>query len=436
MVRMLAFLLLVSALLGQGGPALSNQNGTITGALRNPAGAPATGIRVSALARPEELKDLALATALAGLGETDAAGRYRLENIPPGRYYIVAGRVDIPTFYPGTIVANEGTVVSVAPGLTVSGIDFVLNNVSAGRAISNGQGSSGWVVSIQTRIEGGGRVPLFAGGRFPVLRFSRPNSAGIDETLSVPNVSLSSPEYHVTVEDLPEGYSLKSLTFGSVDLKSKPLKLPTSGSLTNPVVPVTQDISVVLTVAPAPQAAGVRITGSLLGNTKRSIYISGKPGAIYSDGSFEFTGVPPGVHTIVTLDSPVGQRSLGASLVVGGGNVGGVELEELAAAPLESDRAKAPTAAGNRVPGTRIPPAALRGRIVDGDTREAMNAGKVMINGDYSATFSLDENGGFEVLRLLPGKYLVEAVAFGVGTVSREVVLGEQDATVALEIVP
>jgi hypothetical protein len=84
MVQMLAILLAFSAVFAQGGPALTNQNGTITGVLRTVAGAPAVGVRVSALARPDAINDLAAATAFAGLVETDNAGRYRLENIPPG----------------------------------------------------------------------------------------------------------------------------------------------------------------------------------------------------------------------------------------------------------------------------------------------------------------------------------------------------------------
>src|SRR4030095_5702308 len=58
------------------------------------------------------------------LTETDSNGRYRLENIPPGRYYIQAGLVDNPNYYPGVAAASGATSIVVTAGATVSGIDF------------------------------------------------------------------------------------------------------------------------------------------------------------------------------------------------------------------------------------------------------------------------------------------------------------------------
>lgn len=447
MGRMIAFVLLVSALFAQGVPVLPNQGGTVAGVLRTAAGAPAVGVRVAALALPEAIKDLASSSSFAGLGETDAAGRYRLENIAPGRYYIVAGRVDAPTYYPGTVRPAEGTVVSIAPGVTVPGVDFVLNNASVGRASADSSGNPGWVVGLLVRVEGGGKVPLFASGRFPVLRFTRMNARQIDAALNVPNVTLPYPDYRVTLEDLPEGYSLKSLTFGSLDLKTSALQfagVTNSANLTpaqvvalvlaTPPAPVGQSISVVLTPPSVQSTRGVRVVGRIQGDARRSIYISGNPGAIYSDGTFEFVGVPQGRHTIVSLDTSLGNRSLGASLVVGDRDLVNVELEEVALAPAEPDRPTAPAAAGTHLPGSRIPTASIRGRVVDGDTHEPFNAGKVVINSNYSVTFSLNDDGRFEVAKLLPGKYVVEAIAFGIGTVSREVTIDEQDVSVDLSI--
>jgi hypothetical protein len=81
-----ALLLTAATLLAQEAPVLINQNGTVAGVLRDSSGAPAVGIRVSALARPDEIKDLAAASSFGALAETDSAGRFRLENVPPGRY--------------------------------------------------------------------------------------------------------------------------------------------------------------------------------------------------------------------------------------------------------------------------------------------------------------------------------------------------------------
>jgi hypothetical protein len=67
---------------------------------------------------------------MASLAETDSTGRYRLENIPPGSYYIAAGRVNLPTYYPGTLELSKGTHVSITSPVTISGIDIVLQETS------------------------------------------------------------------------------------------------------------------------------------------------------------------------------------------------------------------------------------------------------------------------------------------------------------------
>jgi hypothetical protein len=443
MGRMLALFLVFSALFAQAPPVLTNQNGTITGILRTPDGAPAVGVRVAALARPDAVIDLAAAASFAGLGETDSAGRYRLENIPPGRYYIVAGRVDAPTYYPGTVQPGEGTVVAMTPGLSVSAIDFVLNPGSVGRAnitranITNvsSVSSVSWVIPVQTRIEGGGKIPLFAAGRFPVVRFGAMVVALTGPSFTValvgtPNLPLTAPEYRVTVENLPETYELRSLTFGATDLKINALRLPAANSGTI----VTPSIVVALAVRPVSQQTGVRVSGQVRGDATRSIYISGNPGAIYADGTFEFIGVPHGRHNIVTLDGSGPGRLQGAALAVGDRDLANVELEEISVAPADSNLPALPAPVADRLPGSRSAVTSIRGRVIDGETGEPFNAGKVMINGDYGAGVSLNEDGRFEVPKLLPGKYVVEAVVFGIGTVSREVIVDEQDVAIELSV--
>jgi hypothetical protein len=412
-VVLLAFLLAVSALFAQGTPPVPNQGGVITGVLRTPAGAPAVGVRVAALTLPDALKDLALSSSFAGLGETDATGRYRLENIPPGRYYIVAGRVDAQTFYPGTVVPAEGTVVSVSAGGTFSALDFVLNAVSVGRANPN---APGVVVALQVSVDGGGKVPLFTAGKFPAMRFIDNTSPtplpDVYVSFNEPNVTLSPAYQAVGIGNFPDSYRLKRMTanFGAYG----------------------QNVSFLLTHIPPPIVGGVRLTGRVSGNPKRSITISGAPGTIYTDGTFEFLGVPPGVHTIVTGDNPAMERPLGVAVVVGDRDIPNVELEPISALPVPPESAAVVVSTGNRAPGTRVGPVALRGRIVDAETGLPFNAGKAYVNGDYGAAFSLDDEGRFEMPKLLPGSYNLEVFVFGVGNVSRKIVI--EDADVVLEL--
>ena len=435
----ITFLLASALMVGtQGIPVSPNQGGTVTGTLKSATGAPAAGVRVSALAKPEELTDLSQSSSLSAIAETDASGRFRLENIPPGRYYVVAGRLDAPTFYPGVVTPDEGVVILVTPGLTVPGIDFALNNVSVGRALSPGSAAPSWVIPIQTRMEDGGKVPMFASGWFPVLRLSRTGSARIERPLVSASVTVPNTEYRATIANLPEGYSVKSFTFGPTDLTIDPLQLaplvpiaPRAAS-----VPVGQAISIVLQRAPMAARPGARVSGRFVGDTNRSVYISGVPGTLYPDGAFEFFGIPPGRHTVVTLDNPGMERALGASIVVGEADYSNLELEVTSVVPLATGGPVTPKPAGNLTPNTRLPLATIRGRVVDGGTGQALDAGKVVVNKDQSMAISLGAEGRFEVPRLLPGNYVLEIVAYAVGVVSQSVVLDTADADLEVRISP
>jgi hypothetical protein len=419
---MLAVLLTLSALFLQGVPLAPSQGGGVTGMIRTAAGTPAVGVRVMALAQPEALKDLAAASSFAGLGETDASGRYRLENIPPGRYYIIAGRVDSPTFYPGTVLAAQGTVVSVSSGATVSSIDFVLSNASVGRAensfarfaasILSLPPTPSYISAINLRIEGGGKVPIFADGRFPVIRFSRTGGPQVDVPWTALNVTLAHPDYRASIENVPPGYRMKS-------------------AITGPV----SNLRLTLTYDPPRPPSGVRVTGRMLQDPNRSIYMSGQSGTIYADGTFEFLGVPPGQHAIVTLDNPGSWRPLGAAVVVGDSDLADVSLEEISVAPANSN-SPPPTPARNQAAGSRIALSAIRGRIVDAETRAPFDAGKAYLNGDYTVGFALDESGQFEVPKLLPGRYELELFVFGVGSVKETVVIDGADKVLNLSIGP
>ena len=79
---------------------------------------------MSAMAMPEPNAPPSGTTALMSVVLADATGRYRLENIPPGQYYIIAGFVDLPTYYPGVSSLSGAVAVSVSAGATVSRIDF------------------------------------------------------------------------------------------------------------------------------------------------------------------------------------------------------------------------------------------------------------------------------------------------------------------------
>jgi hypothetical protein len=115
---LLALLLLVQGIAGQ--------TGTVEGRVLNQDGTPAANIRVTAQPVAESAAAAAEAPVLSSIAQTDANGRYRLENVTPGRYYIGAGLVDFPTYYPGAVVLTEARVVTVSARSFLTGIDFTL----------------------------------------------------------------------------------------------------------------------------------------------------------------------------------------------------------------------------------------------------------------------------------------------------------------------
>lgn len=440
---------------------LPGQSGTVSGILRTDSGAPAAGVRVAAMRQPESAADAAEGTALASITETDGDGRYALENIPPGRYYISAGRIDHPTFFPGTESMSAGTIVTVAPGSTQQGVDFRLNAASAGRA------SSGIVtivpvltIPLEVRVENGGRVPVFTNGKFAELRLFP--ATPLRGMIAPPSVPLTSPtvdafgpvaDYRVEVANLPEGYAIRSVFYGSKDLTGGTLKLSaadfpasstvgvlTGGTFLAPsaltavraylvpqaVAGSASTLSITLTAGAAANRSpqGVRVKGKTQDAESRSVYLGGKPGTLYTDGTFEFDGVRPGRYFLMSLDNPV---RLGASVVVGNGDLEGVEMKEVAILPPLTITPKAMETAPSR--SAVLPLAAVRGGVMEETSRVPVREGEVLVRGyRQTARFPIDKDGRFEI-SLFPGIYDFAFEIFGHTSIRETIVVEDSDVT-------
>jgi hypothetical protein len=178
------------------------------------------------------------------------------------------------------------------------------------------------------------------------------------------------------------------------------------------------------------------VSGRIQGDSRRFIYISGTSGYFYADGTFEFVGVPPGRHTIVSLDTQSSARSLGATLTVGDRDLPNIELDAISATPARFDQPAMPLPVDGRLPGTRGSPASIRGRVSDSGTSEPFNAGKVVINGNNAFPFQLNDEGRFEIPKLLPGNYALELYVYGIGNASIDVALDDQDVSLELTLTP
>jgi hypothetical protein len=436
-ILLLTFLLSTQLLSGP------NQTGTIVGVLRDSSGKPASGVRVGAIAVPESSLDVASASAMVSLAETDATGAYRLESIPPGRYYIAAGRVDFPTYYPGTQALARATVVSITSRAAVTGIDFTIQD-SSSRPFELTPGLPlTFSVPLRVVVEGGGKLPVFSPGGFVFIGLTntatgtRTDIPVNAQTMIVPS---QTAEYRVSIENLPAGYRVKSMLAGTTDVAATGLKLatltfkPSTQTISSTLMVAATGLSITLTAVAPPQPApsGVRVTGRAKGAARRSVYISGRPGTFYSDGTFEFRGVPAGWHTVATVESPESAGSLGTSVVVGDRDIEDIELEEIRLLPMDLRSSAQPLDAAGRAAGSVVRLASLRVAVVDEDSRQPAGPGTVYILGPFGTSFDLPVDGRFEFPRLLPGKYSFEIRSFRHASVARTITVDDQD--VALEL--
>ena len=97
---------------------LAQESSSISGQILNVNGSPAAGIRVSAAPVDADL------SVLTAFSVTDSSGRYRIEKVESGTYFIIAGLIAEPTFYPGVAAQSGARSVQVARGASVTGLDF------------------------------------------------------------------------------------------------------------------------------------------------------------------------------------------------------------------------------------------------------------------------------------------------------------------------
>jgi hypothetical protein len=185
----------------------------ISGQLQMIDGSAALAVRVAAIpapppsVRPSDGQNYYASQTPVAIALSDASGRYRLNNVPAGRYFIVAGPVGNATYYPSTTDIDAAAVVTVGGGSPLDDVSFkllrppgsrvrgrVMPPPAAGaqeRAIVSGV-MLGELVETPVREDGTfefGRVP---GGTYLLSLFptppgmpSRPFQVGNDDAISL-----------------------------------------------------------------------------------------------------------------------------------------------------------------------------------------------------------------------------------------------------------
>ena len=280
--------------------------GVVTGQLQTREGTPAAAIRISALpAPPPNIRpsdgqnyyatdfNLPVSTAF-----TDAQGRYRLANLAPGRYFIIASVFGYPTFYPGTTNADGGTVITItAEAPAVETINFSV------------------VMPPGGRISGRVSTPPAPNSQEKAIL----SGVALGELLETP----VGPDGSFTFGHLPKGSYLLSLFPTPPGMPSRALAVGETDVRVDLVRPTLRTVSGRIVAPP-----GV-VRRVLIGFSTERSYVTATTNA---DGSFsaqvqparhsiELGGLPPGY----TLGSArLGAQDVARALVVGAEDVTGV----------------------------------------------------------------------------------------------------------------
>lgn len=245
----MTWLLLISLLLTQAPTRQQLGGGVVAGEIRLPDGRAAAGVLVRTV--------LVAGTAANGApvvlyrSMTDESGRYRIENIPVGTYYIAVGEGDTATYYPGTSNLADARTVTIAPESILQAVDFVIPQMPRypgyelfggipGKIVTdNGRSWPLFLPSLYIHVENGNRTVMGADGvKIRGTGTFGATPVGKDGTF---RLYLPDGEFAISlVTSLGEpltaadGYYVKSMVSGTTDLVKERLRVtrPSPQSIT------------------------------------------------------------------------------------------------------------------------------------------------------------------------------------------------------------
>jgi len=207
------------------------EGGIVAGTVRGTDGRPAAKVRVGVMAVPEAGRVVFGAGTLVSQGETDASGKFQIEEVPPGRYYIVAGSLQTPTFYPGVAEMKTAKTIQVVAKASVRDLDFQVFAMPPTVA-----GVNVPTVRVTGRIVLKNRPNPMPGEITIQAASGRPVFPGKTETIPVGQdgtfkIDLYAGEQYLSVVGLPTGYTVVSTTSGGTSFLGQPIEIKISTEL-------------------------------------------------------------------------------------------------------------------------------------------------------------------------------------------------------------
>jgi hypothetical protein len=263
--------------------------------------------------------------------ETGKDGKYALEDLPHGRYYIVAGLLDFPTYLPGVKTTAEARVMTIQDGEKFSNQDFKLSLPGpvriAGRitGLADGQPTTSiralLLADVNTEPRVTIQVPIQADGRFEFLRVppadyllrivSSERPAGrVQALLKIDG------QRHVDGIEVPAARLKDSRPDGFVATISIP------AHATMPVFAIRGKI---VTVAGAGMPSRVLLRAFALAEGP----MQGTVAEVHPDGAFEFFAAPSGEYDVIVPDwqiAPGVRVEAGRNFTFRGRDVVGLEV--------------------------------------------------------------------------------------------------------------
>jgi hypothetical protein len=362
--------------------------GAVTGQIQTRDGQPATAVRVAVIPAPPQRSGIRPDDGIqyyvppppVRVTQTDEQGRYRLANIPPGRYLIAAGLVGLATYYPGQIDALRASVVTVAADMPAT-VDFKLVTPLGGRVSGRvtpppAAGADEIAVMSGVTLAEVAEVPVGANGQFAFGR-------------------VPPGRYLVSLFPTPPGFGSLTVDVREADIAALEIKRPTTYAVSGRVV---------TTSGPIPNGLLALVTD------KSYVPITINPDGTFTARAqsarhrFDFGGMPSG-YAMTSVR--VGGRDVADGLTVSNADISGVVVN--VTAPRDLPRIRG-TIAGLSKPVT----VELRGPII----------------GMLTAT---TKDGAFEIPAATPGLYYLRVRELPqLGTT--HVVVGWDGASVQLKM--